>query len=388
MKTELKTYTVEEITRGFIYNEYESKGLFGLSGSLTIQPEYQRNYIYADGKMDVACIDSLLKSYPLGLIYFNKNSDSKFEVLDGQQRITSIGRFVTGKFAIEIDKNRHFYSGLSPEQQRKIMDSKLLVYICEGTEPEIKNWFRIINNPGIPLNQQEIRNAIYSGPFVTKAKEQFSNTSNSNLQKWQSFVKGTPDRQEILQEALNWVSKGDIDTYMSLNRYSTDINQLVLYFNSVIDWASSIFSNIESEMKGLEWGRLYEEYHDQSYNQDNVAEEVSILYADSDVSRKSGIFEYVLSNKSPALIKLLSIRLFTETDKKSKYNEQTIYSKKNKVSNCPVCRTDSEYQHTDSIWKYDEMSGDHIVAWSKGGKSERENLQMLCKRHNSMKSNY
>ncbi len=206
MTTTLQTkITVADVCDGFVYNQLEGKGLFGLSGKLTIQPEYQRNYIYADGggKMEQDVIESLLKKYPLGLIYFNKVADNKFEVLDGQQRITSIGRFVTDKFAIMYNGNPKIFSSLSPDQQKKIRESELLIYECEGDPSEIEEWFKTINIKGVPLNDQELRNASYYGPFVTKAKEEFSNSQNSNIQKWGAYInaKGGVNRQGYLERA-------------------------------------------------------------------------------------------------------------------------------------------------------------------------------------------
>ena len=254
VKTDLKHYTVEEIVEGFVYNELEGKGLFGLAGKLVIQPEYQRNYIYNDGKKDVAVIDSLLKGYPLGLIYFNVAGDS-LEVLDGQQRITSIGRFVTGKFAIKQDGKEQTFSSLPAEAKQKILESGLLVYHCQGTEKEIKEWFETINIAGMPLNTQELLNSIYSGPFVTKAKAEFSNSQNANMQKWSSYIKGDPKRQEILEEALEWVSSAEgisVDAYLAQHRGDTEITGLKTYFTSVIDWIDSVFTRPpDKEMRGL-----------------------------------------------------------------------------------------------------------------------------------------
>jgi len=230
MQTNLITnIDVCAICEGFIYNELEGKGLYGLSGKLTIQPEYQRNYIYAadGGKREMAVIKSVLKGYPLGLIYFNKIADNIFEVLDGQQRITSLGRFLTDKFAIQdTDGNQQYFSGMAAEKRTLILNTKLLVYECAGTESEIKEWFKTINIAGVPLNEQELLNAVYSGPFVTLAKEAFSNSQNSNIHKWSTYIKGTATRQDFLACALNWVSKGNVSNYMSSHRYDHNIQEL------------------------------------------------------------------------------------------------------------------------------------------------------------------
>jgi len=299
MKTTLRTdITIKDICEGFIYNELEGKGLFGLSGKLTIQPEYQRNYIYADGVKDVAVIKSILKHYPLGLIYFNKINNDNLEILDGQQRITSIGRFVTNKFAVKDENGmQQYFSSLATEIQDVILNTKLLVYECEGTEPEIKQWFKTINIAGVPLNQQEINNAIYSGPFVTLCKEEFSNSQNANIQKWSAYISGSANRQEFLERALDWVSKGEIDDYMSRHRFDKNITELKQYFTSVIDWVSTVFTDVESEMKGLEWGRLYELFSKQPYNPKTVSQEVKKLYADPYVKTRKGIFEYILGGQ-------------------------------------------------------------------------------------------
>ena len=221
MQTTLKTeITVQEICDGFVYNDFEGKGLFGLSGKLTIQPEYQRNYIYIKDKKDVAVIESILKGYPLGLIYFNKTGENTFEVLDGQQRITSIGRFVTKKFAIKDGNGmEQYFDSIATDKQEKILQTKLLIYECEGTESEIKEWFKTINIAGVPLNNQELNNAVFSGPFVTLAKAEFSNSQNANIQKWSAYIKGAVNRQEFLERALDWVIKDIIVDYMSRHRY-------------------------------------------------------------------------------------------------------------------------------------------------------------------------
>ena len=386
MKTTLLTdITVREICDGFVYNEFEGKGLFGLGGRLTIQPEYQRNYIYADGKKDVAVIESVLKGYPLGLIYFNKVAENRFDVLDGQQRITSLGRYLTGKFAIKDDNDiPQYFSGLAEDLQQKILDTKLLIYECEGTESEIKEWFKTINIAGIPLNEQELRNAIFSGPFVTRCKEVFSNSNNANIQKWSAYISGAVNRQDYLACALDWVSKGHIEHYMSQHRYDTTIDEVTRYFNTVIDWISSVFLDVESEMRGLEWGRLYETYHTTPYHAAAISQRVQELYADPYVKNRKGIFEYLLGGEVQT--SLLLVRIFDEATKKSVYKRQTLQAEQEGISNCPLCALGHEANRT-KIWKIGDMDADHVTAWSKGGATDIHNCQMLCKSHNRAKGN-
>lgn len=386
METTLRVdITVKDICDGFVYNQLEGKGLFGLSGKLTIQPEYQRNYIYADGKRDVAVIESILKGYPLGLIYFNKINDNNLEVLDGQQRITSFGRFVTNKLAIKDENGmEQYFDSIAADKQAKILDAKLLIYECEGTESEIKEWFKTINIAGVPLNDQELLNAVYSGPFVTLGKEEFSNSQNANIQKWSAYVAGSADRQKFLERAFDWVSKGNIGDYMSQHRFDTNITELKNYFTSVIDWVSTVFIDVESEMQGLEWGRLYETYRKQPYNSKTVTEEVKKLYADPYIKNRKGVFEYILGGSVDT--KLLEVRVFDEATKKSTYAIQTAEAEKNGISNCPLCAIGNNSNKT-RIYKLKEMDADHVTAWSKGGKTATSNCEMLCKTHNRAKGN-
>lgn len=345
MKTTLQTdITVKDICEGFVYNELEGKGLFGLSGKLTIQPEYQRNYIYADGKKDVAVIESILKGYPLGLIYFNQVSEDKFEVLDGQQRITSFGRYVTNKFAIKDDNGmEQYFSGIAADKQQLILETKLLIYVCEGTESEIKEWFKTINIAGVPLNNKK-----------------------------------------FLETALDWVSKGSIGDYMSRHRNDDNINELKTYFNSVIDWVSGVFTGVETEMRGLEWGRLYETYRNTPYDPKKVSEQVTQLYSDPYVKNRKGVFEYILGGATDT--KLLDVRIFDDATKKSIHAKQTAEAKASDISNCPLCAIGHDANKS-KVWALNEMDADHVTAWSKGGATDSSNCQILCKTHNRAKGN-
>jgi hypothetical protein len=386
MKTTLRTeITVREICDGFDYNELEGKGLFGLAGKLTIQPEYQRNYIYADGVRDVRVIESILKGYPLGLIYFNKPSEDTLEVLDGQQRITSVGRYVLGRFAIKDENGmEQYFSGLASNKQELILNTTLLIYECEGTESEIKEWFKTINIAGVPLNNQELLNAVYSGQFVTLGKAEFSNSQNANIQKWSAYISGSVNRQAFLEQALDWVSKGNIGDYMSKHRRDDNINELKTYFNTVISWVSNVFSDVESEMCGLEWGRLYELFHNKPYSPTVVSEKVKSLYADPYVKSRRGIFEYILGGSTDS--KLLDVRVYDEATKKSICAKQTAEAEKKGISNCSYCAIGHDANKT-KIWKLAEMDADHVTAWSKGGATDIKNCEMLCKTHNRAKGN-
>lgn len=393
MKTELKTFSIKDLCEGFEYNILEGKGLFGLNGKLTIQPEYQRNYIYADGKKDVAVIDSILKGYPLGLIYFNRvvdeNGTEKYEVLDGQQRITSIGRYVTNKFAVKQNNLEQIFTGLSEDLQNKILNTELLVYICDGTESEIKQWFETINIVGVPLNAQELKNAIYSGPFVTKAKEVFSNNSNANKTKWEAYINGICERQQFLEVALDWISKKNgisIAEYMSAHRYDTNIIECQSYFDAVIQWVNSTFTSVNKEMKGLEWNRLYEEYHSKPYNKTELNKLVEDLQLDECVQNKKGVYEYALSGKNPDKLPLLHVRVFDKKEARKAYDIQTKEAKEKGHSNCPMCAAGTNSNKT-KIWAFSEMDADHVDAWSKGGVTELSNCEMLCKHHNRSKGN-
>ena len=387
MKTTLHTdWTVGDVCKGFVFDKNEGKGLFGLGGRLIIQPEYQRNYIYGDGKKDVAVVESLLKGYPLGLIYFVRNADGMFEVLDGQQRITSFARFVNRSwpFAVEWKGKPRYIDSLDPDDRKRVVDAPLTIYVCEGEPSEIQEWFETINIAGVPLVKQELRNASYHGPFVTKARAVFSNTANANMNRWKTYVRGDPKRQAVLEAALDWVSDGRIDDYRAKHRQDDGIDELKNHFDTVIDWIDSVFDYTGSEMCGLEWGRLYREYHAKAYSKDAVTQRVEELLADTQITDRKGIFEYILGGEQDA--KLLHIRVFDDRTKRVVYEKQTQAAKTAGTSNCPLCALGKD-NNAKRIYKLNEMDADHVTAWSKGGATDVSNCQMLCKTHNCAKGN-
>ena len=389
MKTFLNTdYTVEEICKGFVYDINEAKGLYGLDGNLIIQPEYQRNYIYGDGKKDVAVIESILNDYPIGLIYFVKTLDGKFEILDGQQRITSIGRFVTNKFDIVIDGKPYNFDGLPKDLKKKINEYPLTVYECTGTESEIKKWFETINIAGVPLNDQELLNAIYSGPFVSAARKIYSNSASAQNDVFGLYMKGSANRQEYLETVLRWVSNNDIDTYMNKHKLDKNCDELVAHTNSVINWWESIFTDYYNEIKFIDIGELYARFHEFPYS-NTINKEVEELYNDIFVNNYRGIWEYLLLKNSPSHDKhpeLLDVRVFDENVKRTKYKEQTERAVKKGISNCPLCAVGRNNNKT-RIYELKEMDADHVTAWSKGGATDIKNCEMLCSTHNKAKGN-
>ena len=338
----------------------------------------------------MAVVDSLLKKYPIGLVYFLKNGD-EYEVLDGQQRITSFGRFVTGQLDV-LDAHGMPHK-FDPALYGWLLKRPLTIYICEGEgddpEREIKDWFKTINIAGKQLTEQEFLNATYSGPFVTAAKAVFSNSTNANMHKWKAFVAGDEKRQAVLATALDWVSKGNVEGYLKDHRYNPDITELTAYFDSVIAWIDGTFKATRPEMCGLKWGKLYEAYHDKPYDPDKVWERVEALFADAadeKIKNKANIFEYVLGGERIELTHLLKVRLFKPEVARKVYARQTASAKAKGISNCPDCVLAHD-ANAKRIYAFAEMEADHVTAWSKGGDTSEANCQMLCKHHNRVKGN-
>ena len=276
------------------------------------------------------------------------------------------------------------FQALPKDKQKLIQETKLLVYECEGTESEIKQWFQTINIAGIPLNEQEELNAVYSGPFVTKARSIFSNSRNANVQKWSAYVRGSVKRQDFLNTALDWVSHGQVEDYMQAHRRDTQIDELQAHFNDVITWAESVFADCYSEMCGLKWGELYNKYHDTPYDQKEITRKAAELMDDPCVKNRKGVFEYLLGREEDT--RLLDVRVFDEATKRRVYKMQTEEARQKGISNCPLCSMGHE-AHRTKIWGEKEMEADHVSAWSRGGATSEENCQMLCRTHNRAKGN-
>lgn len=359
MKIELHQIKVRDLVNG--YRDSAEDGVFAYGGKLNIRPPYQREFVYKDKQRD-AVIVSITKHFPLNVMYWCKNEDGNYEVLDGQQRTLSICQYINGNFAI----NFQYFHNLTEVDKNNILDYELMIYICEGSDKEKLEWFKIININGVKLTNQELLNAVYTGEWLIDAKRYFSKTQCPAYQIASKYVSGSPIRQDYLERVLGWISDENIQMYMAAHQHDTNCNELWLYFQSVIAWVKTIFPNYQKEMKGINWGKLYNTYHKNSYDAEELQIEIDRLMSDDDVTKKSGIFEYLLSNKK--MERVLSIRTFTDSQKKSQYAKQG--------GVCPLCGEHFEYE---------EMEGDHIVPWSKGGKTIPSNLQMICKNCNRTK---
>ena len=360
MEIKLHEITIRDITNGYVDNQ--ENGVVGYGGKLDIRPPFQREFIYNEKERN-AVIDTINKNFPLNVMYWSKNGD-KYELLDGQQRTLSICQYVNGDFSV----NYKGFSNLTKDLQDKILDYKLMIYICEGTPSEKLDWFKIINIAGEKLTDQELRNSQYTGTWLHDAKRHFSKTGCPAYQIGEKYLNGSTIRQDYLETALSWISNRDgieIEEYMRIHQNDADANELWMYFQSVIDWINRIFPKYRKEMKGIDWGTIYNEYKDQPYNSDKLEEKIVELMTDDDITSKKGIYLYLITGKE----KYLNIRAFTDNQKREAYERQK--------GICPMCG-----EH----YEINEMEGDHITPWHDGGKTTTENLQMLCKECNRRKS--
>jgi 5-methylcytosine-specific restriction endonuclease McrA len=373
MEIEKKNVIIRELI-----NNYQDKGVDGIRGyneKLNIRPKYQREFIYKS-KQEQAVIETILRDFPLNTIYWIKNADDTYEVLDGQQRIISICRFINNEFSIEYEKFQQIFDNLQPDIQNKILDYKLFVYVCKCTDSERLNWFRIINIAGEILTNQELLNATYTGKWLSDAKEYFSKPNGEARGLGKNYIEGDLIRQRYLEEAIKWISDNKIDEYMSKHQHDENSNELRDYFTKVINWTKNTFRIDEKQynkyMKGVDWGKLYKKYHNGTINQEEIKQQVEKLILDDEIKNKKGIFEYILSHNE----KTLNLRTFSDQQKQQKYAEQK--------GVCPMCKKENR---TKTNYELNEMEADHITPWSKGGKTTLENCQMLCQEHNRTKSN-
>jgi len=359
MKIELKKITIRDIAKGYINNDEE--GVMAYDGKLNVRPAYQREFVYKDKQRDEV-INSVRKDFPLNLMYWAKNDDGTYEVLDGQQRTISICEYIDGKFSI----NYQYFHNLEKEEQEQILDYEMMIYICEGDTREKLDWFKVINIAGEKLSDQELRNAIYTGEWLSDAKRYFSKKGCVASSKAKDYLRGSSIRQDYLETAIKWISGDKVEEYMSEHQHKPNANELWLHFQNVINWVKVIFPNYRKEMKGVDWGSLYAECKDKPWDSNELEGEVSRLMRDDDVTRKSGIYRYVLTGDERSL----SIRAFTKNQIREAYEKQG--------GVCVKCG-----QH----FELTEMEADHITPWSEGGKTTADNCQMLCKKDNRTKSN-
>lgn len=357
MKIELKQIPVREVVKGYVDNEEE--GVMGYDGKLNIRPKYQREFIYGE-KQRNAVIETIRKGFPLNVMYWVVNEDGTYEVLDGQQRTISICQYYNGDFSLDYQ----YFHNLTEEEKEQILNYELMIYFCEGSDKEKLDWFKTINIAGMKLTDQELRNAIYTGQWLTDAKRHFSKTNCAAYNLAKDYLTGSPIRQDYLETAIEWINKGNIEDYMSKHQQDQNANELWLYFQSVISWVQLTFPKYRSEMKGIDWGKLYNEYKDEKFDTGKLEAEITEHMKDDDVTKKSGIYEYVLTRDE----KYLSIRGFNDNMKREAYERQN--------GKCKRCG-----EHFD----ISEMEADHITPWVEGGRTTAENCQMLCRDDNRRK---
>lgn len=385
MKIELKPVTIRELVEGYSYRDEKGDivplgqgnqefGVVGYGGLLDIRPPYQREFVYNDKQRD-RVIDSVLNELPLSVMYWVDIGNEHYEVMDGQQRTMSICEFAANNFSIEFRSYKSMkpetlmFSSLSDDMKERFLNYELLVYVCEGSDDEKLDWFNIINIAGEKLTNQELRNAVYTGPWLIDAKIDFSKTNCGAYELYKEYMKGVPIRQDYLETALKWIAHRDditIEKYMALHQNDPNASELWQYFESVMSWVKILFPEYRKEMKGLDWGIMYNLYKDNNYNASELSKKVKELMMDEDVQRKSGIYEYLLSGNE----KHLNIRSFSPAMRRAAFERQN--------GICPVCTEE---------FKLNEMEADHITPWSKGGRTNADNCQMLCKEDNRRKSN-
>jgi hypothetical protein len=365
MKIELKKVTVRDVAKN--YRDNDEEGVVGYDGQLNIRPKYQREFVY-DAKHRDAVIQTIRKDFPLNVMYWAVNEDGTFEVLDGQQRTISFCQYVAGDYSIVIDGHPMAFHNLTQPQKDQILDYELMVYACEGNDQDKLDWFRTVNISGVELTDQELRNAVYTGPWLSHAKSIFSKTNGAAYGLASKYVTGSPIRQELLEKALKWKSGGKVDQYMSAHQHDPNANELWTYFQNVIWWVQQTFTTYRNEMKGLDWGPLYDQFKDQQFDTAELEGRVNKLMQDPDVTRRRGIYAYLLTGDE----KHLSIRQFDDNQRRAAYERQ-----KGKCYNGDRCRTPGN-SDGEMIFEITKMEADHINPWSKGGQTSSENCQMLC----------
>ncbi len=378
MKCVLQQISIRDLTLN--YSDNGTSGVIGYNNNLNIRPAYQREFVYKDAQRN-AVINTVISNLPLNIMYWADCGNNKYEIIDGQQRTISICQFVNGDFSI----NDKYFHNLQQNEKDQILNYELMVYKCSGTDSEKLAWFKTINIAGEKLTEQELLNAVYHGPWLTAAKKYFSITGGPAASIGEKYISGSAIRQDFLERAIEWINKDNVPAYMAKHQQDLKADDLWLHYKKVITWITNTFTSYYKEMKGLNWGALYNTYNTNTYDAAKIAMEVAKLYADDSIENKKGIFEYVLGGSSDT--KLLEIRLFSVKDKQIAYTNQTKAAQLAKTSNCPHCASDTASSHKNKQWKLEDMEADHVAAWSKGGATNLANCQMLCRTHNRLKGN-